>query len=29
MLFYQYLHNNGQPVIIEAVGKLDGAFGFA
>ena len=21
MLFYQYLHNNGQPVILEAVGK--------
>ena len=26
MLFYQYLHNNGQPVILEAVGKPDGAF---
>ena len=29
MLFYQYLHNNGQPVILEAVGKPDGAICFA
>ena len=26
MLFDQYLHNNGQPVILEAVVKPDGAF---
>ena len=26
MLFYQYLHNNSQPVTLEAIGKPDKAF---